>query len=374
MNIDTTHVHMPVHRRLTDGEVYDFGTHANDFLVRREQALATEVFTVRVPGARAVPEHVHTDMEQTFVFVSGVGTASLSRQGIRHTFTCRPGDTVFVPTGWHHTVAANSLEGVVYVCVNAFVPDQDRVGNTAIEHADIVAPQFPSARPVDSDQAELQVSVARCAEAAFTLTNDAAPRTADFDAFDATLMHHPGSYRVRQVGPFIFPVSVEPLPRVFTAGGADLLHENAKGLDLFVEGSQSPIAVKEPTQGSDLDVLIAVTTPEELAQARELAGSLPAVLRHLDTEVSVGIVHADWLGLPGFYSALSVNPDSRDRVWWNRAPAERAAEAHRRVSAGLHALNEPGRAREILRQSLELLGQPVDFNDFQITPRWRGYL
>lgn len=374
MNTNTTHVHMPVHRRLTDGEVYDFGTHANDFLVRREQALATEVFTVRVPGARAVPEHVHTDMEQTFVFVSGIGTASLSRHGTQHTFTCRPGDTVFVPTGWHHTVAANSLEGVVYVCINAFVPDQDRVGDTAIEHADIVAPQFPSARPVDADLTALHVGVARCAEAAFTLTGDAAPRTADFDAFDATLLDHPDSYRVQQVGPFIFPISVEPTSRIFTAEAADLLHANANGLDVFIEGSQSPIAVKAPTDSSDIDVLIAVTTPEELAQAYEVAGTLPQVLRHLDFEVSVGVVHADWLSLPGFYSAISVSPDSADRVWWDRTQAEQAAEAHRRVSAALRRLDEPGRVREILHRSLELLGQDVDVADFQIIPRWRGYL
>ncbi|MGH3935248.1 MAG: glycosyltransferase, partial [Pseudonocardiaceae bacterium] len=68
---------VPVHARSTDGEVFDFGTHANDFLVRREESLATETFLVRVPGGGAVPEHVHTDMEQTFVFVSGVGEATL---------------------------------------------------------------------------------------------------------------------------------------------------------------------------------------------------------------------------------------------------------------------------------------------------------
>lgn len=370
MNANT----VPVHRPLTDGDVYDFGTHANDFLVRREQALATEVFTVRVPGERAVPEHVHTDMEQTFVFISGVGTARLSQQGVSHTFTCRPGDTLFVPTGWHHTVAANSLEGVVYVCVNAFIPDQERVGDTAIEHADIVAPQFPPARPVGTDQADIRVTVARCAEATFALADDSPPRAAGFDAFDATLLHRPDSYRVRQVGPFIFPVSVAPVPRILTAEDADLLHSAANGLDVFVEGSQSPIAVKEPTQGSDVDVLIAVRTAKELAQARELTQPLPDILAHLEAEVSVGIVHVDWLGLPGFYSALSVNPDSEDRVWWHREPAEQADEAHRRISVALRALDEPGRAREILRRSLDLLGQPADITDLQITPRWRGYL
>jgi mannose-6-phosphate isomerase-like protein (cupin superfamily) len=368
---------MPIHRALASGDVYDFGTHANDFLLRREQAQATEVFTVRVPGERAVPEHVHTDMEQTFVFISGVGTASLARAGTRHTFTCRPGDTVFVPIGWHHTVAADSLEGVIYICVNAFVPDQERVGETAFDHADIVAPRFDPAPPVAFDPASAKVAVARSAEATFALFGEDRNRAASFDAFDATLLQCPDAYRVRQVGPFLFPLPVTPVPRIFTASDADLLHAASKGLDLFVEGSQSPIAVKEPCPDSDVDILIAVRTKEDLSKARELAPLLPNVLHHLNVEISVGIVHADWLSLPGFYSALSLNPDSADRAWWHRPGAERQAEAHRRTSAALYKLKEPGHPRRILQRTLLLLGQLTevsDVTDFQITPRWRGYL
>lgn len=93
--------------------MFDFGTHANDFLVRREESLATETFLVRVPGDGAVPEHVHTDMEQTFVFISGVGEATLSRDGDQNRrFSCVPGDMVFVPAGWRHTVLAQSVEGL----------------------------------------------------------------------------------------------------------------------------------------------------------------------------------------------------------------------------------------------------------------------
>lgn len=367
---------MPIHRALARGDVYDFGTHANDFLLRREQAQATEVFTVRVPGGGAVPEHVHTDMEQTFVFISGVGTASLTREGTRHTFTCRPGDTVFVPIGWHHTVASDSLEGVVYVCVNAFVPDQERVGETALEHADIVAPKFDPAPLVTSDHASTKVAVARCAEATFALQDENRRRTASFDAFDATLLHSPDTYRVRQVGPFVFPVPVTPVPRIFTTADADLLHAASNGLDLFVEGSQSPIATKEPCPASDVDILIAVRATEDLAQARELAPSLPNVLHHLDAEISVGVVHADWLSLPGFYSALSLNPHSADRTWWHRPAVEQQAEAHCRISVALRALDEPDAPRKILQRTLGLLGESIDATDipdFQITPRWRGY-
>ncbi len=134
---------VPVHARSTDGEVFDFGTHANDFLVRREESLVTKTFLVRVPGGGAVPEHVHTDMEQTFLFVSGVGEATLSRSGQQtRRFGCVPGDVVFVPVGWRHTVLAQSVEGVVYLTVNSFVPGADRLGTSAVAHAVAVQPSF----------------------------------------------------------------------------------------------------------------------------------------------------------------------------------------------------------------------------------------
>src|ERR1044072_2932848 len=98
-----THSHLPIHAKVTAGEPFDFGTHANDFLGSREHALATETFLVRVPGGGAVPEHVHSDMEQTFVFLSGVGRATLTKHDEIRSFHCVPGDTVFVPTGWHHS-------------------------------------------------------------------------------------------------------------------------------------------------------------------------------------------------------------------------------------------------------------------------------
>jgi quercetin dioxygenase-like cupin family protein len=72
----------------------------------------TETFLVRVPGGGGVPEHVHTDMEQTFGFVSGVRETTLSRGGEQaRRFGCVPGDVVFVPAGWRHTVLAQSVAG-----------------------------------------------------------------------------------------------------------------------------------------------------------------------------------------------------------------------------------------------------------------------
>ncbi|MBV9025073.1 MAG: cupin domain-containing protein [Streptomycetaceae bacterium] len=211
----------PLHVPYTAGEPFEFGSHSNDFLLRREQALATETFTVRIPGQGAVPEHVHTDMEQTFLFLAGVGEASLRRGDDVRRHTCRPGDMLFVPTGWHHTVAAPGIEGCVYVTVNAFLPEGDRIGDSAIEHAEIAAAgfrtntptgAFPSADGLDT------VALLRCAEAAFRLDLGGVRMwPQDFTAFDATLTGDPDTYRVRRLGPFEYVTPVTPVPRVLDA-------------------------------------------------------------------------------------------------------------------------------------------------------------
>ncbi|MEV6818261.1 cupin domain-containing protein [Nocardiopsis dassonvillei] len=366
----------PIHTPATGGATYDFGTHANDFLVRREQAGATEVFTVRVPGGGAVPEHVHTDMEQTFVFLSGVGTATLTHGTRRARYTCRPGDTLFVPTGWQHTLVADSLSGVTYVCVNAFLPDRERVGDTAVEHADLVAPHFPPLSTRSSREEELRVALARAAETGFTTTPERMV-PADFTAFDATLLSDPSTYRVRQVGPFLYPTRVAPAPRVVGVREADLLHtaSAATGLRVFVEGSQSPLSVKPPCAASDVDVLVAVQSAEELDSARLFAPVLVQALRHLDAEVSVGVIHIGWLGLPGFYSAISTDPADPDRTWWEADQKSRLAEAEHRMRNALDRVTDPVWCRRLLEQSQTLLECTEQaLGEFQISPRWKGYL
>ncbi|MGB6162294.1 MAG: cupin domain-containing protein [Pseudonocardiaceae bacterium] len=210
---------VPVHARSTDGEVFDFGTHANDFLVRREESLATETFLVRVPGGGAVPEHVHTDMEQTFVFISGVGEATLNRAGEQtRRFGCMPGDVVCVPAGWRHTVLAKSIEGLVYLTVNSFVPGADRVGALAVAHAVGVQPSFQAIGHALRVAYVEPLAVFRSAETAFRVDEGGRrmwPR--DFTALDTTLRRDPNTYRVRRLGPFEYVKSVTARPQTWTS-------------------------------------------------------------------------------------------------------------------------------------------------------------
>ncbi|MGW7006140.1 cupin domain-containing protein [Streptomyces sp. NPDC054933] len=371
---------VPVHARLAEGAPFDFGTHANDFLLRREQALATETFTVRVPGGGAVPPHIHTDMEQTFVFVSGVGEATLSCEGDIRTFTCRPGDMLFVPTGWHHTVRTDNLEGCVYVTVNAFVSEAERIGDSALEHAEIALDGFRSRdASTSAESGPDAVAMLRCAEAAFRIDgNGVRMWPQDFSAPDATLTREPGTYRVRRIGPFEYVTTVTPVPRILDAALADRLHEAASGLvPVYVEGSQSPLSVKPPCATSDLDILLVVENSEDVEAARKAIETLRGLQDEVAVPLSAGVVHVEWLGLPNLYSALPLDPASPDRSWWTATDEQCRAEAARRQREGLQLLRHPQHLREVLDRSKALLdahASAASVDEWRITPRWIGYV
>lgn len=360
----------PVHIPATSGTRYDFSTHANDFLVEREAAQATEVFTTCVPGGGSVPAHVHDDMEQVFVFVAGTGTAILTRDDTEYCFPCRPGDVLFVPCGWQHRVFAAAADGVRYVTVNAFTGQSARAGDTAIGHARIVDAGFDRATAVAS--APGAVDVARCAEAWFRPGPDGARVWPDSTPLDATLTRQPGTYRVLRCGPFEYVTPVIPVPRIVDAALADELHQLTGNLPVYVEGSQSPLSAKPPNGRSDIDILVAVTAAGDLPDARETARLLCQFARRRGLPLDPGVIHVGWLELPGFYSAVNLDPRSGDRRWFTAGEEQRLEEANRRQQAAMSRLEHPGQIADLLAQSLTVAGITDEVQGWRITPRWRG--
>lgn len=369
-----THSHLPIHAKVTAGEPFDFGTHANDFLVSRERALATETFLVRVPGGGAVPEHVHNDMEQTFVFLSGVGRATLTNGDVIRSFHCVPGDTLFVPTGWHHSVRSDSLEGMTYLTVNAFVPGVERIGGTALDHAEEVNVDFAKQRgrrlvpEVDS------VSAFRTAETTFR-TDATGTWAQDYTALTTTLTTTPGAYRVERVGPFEYATDVVAEESILTPDLADLIIEQTRGLSpVYAEGSQSPLSVKPPCASSDLDLLVVVQDPDEMPLARKTVLALQGMADDIPVPLAVGVVHVGWLRLPSFYSALDLHPLAVDRRWWFATDTAKRQEAARRLRCGLDMIRDHDQVTALFHDTLNLAGQtPIGVREWRITPRWRGY-
>jgi Glycosyl transferases group 1 len=293
---------VPVHARFTDGEVFDFGTHANDFLVRREESLATETFLV--PGA-------------------------------------------------------------------------DRVGTSAVAHAVAVQPSFRTTGRAPWAAHVEPLAVFRSAETAFRVDESGRRMwSRDFTALDTTLRRDPNTYRVRRLGPFEYVKSVTARPRILTTKLADRLFAAASGhLPVLVEGSQSPISVKAPCEESDLDILVTVESGDDLTLARKVLDSLAGQMDHVPVPLSLGVVHACWLDLPNFYSALSLDPGAPDRRWWTAADPDRLGEATRRIRRGLDLLQNPDTVRGLLARSLEVAGRGTEqIGEWRLIPRWSGYV
>ncbi|MGH3897520.1 MAG: hypothetical protein ACRDTA_04545 [Pseudonocardiaceae bacterium] len=242
--------------------------------------------------------------------LKAVGVADLSPAARDGFWLAMGRDVVFVPAGWRHTVLAQSVEGLAYLTVNSFVPGADRIGASAVAHAMAVQPSFQAhGRAPRAAHAE-PLAVFRSAETAFRVDEDGRrmwPR--DFTALDTTLRRDPSTYRVRRVGPFEYVKPVTAKPRILTAELADRLFAAASGhLPVLVEGSQSPISVKAPCAESDLDILVAVESGDDLTLARKVLDGLAEQMDHVPVPLSLGVVHARWLDLPNFYSALSLDP------------------------------------------------------------------
>jgi mannose-6-phosphate isomerase-like protein (cupin superfamily) len=360
----------PTCAHFTEGEPFDFGTHANDFLLKREDSLATETFLVRVPGRGSVPAHTHTDMEQTFVFISGCGTAVLTKDEKTRTYQCGPGTVVFVPTGWEHSVIAESPEGVRYVTVDAFIPGIERIGQTATGHAEAVADNFPE--PTLRGRLS-STEIFRTAENSYSFHSGAwVPN--DFGSLESTARRLPSRYRVERVGPFEIVRSVAPTHAQFTIAHADAVFNAVDAeVGLFVEGSQSPLSVKSPYKDSDIDLLIAVPDRDGLASAQHARDAIEKVCAELSAPISIGIVLDSWLTLPGFYSAVSLNPESGDRRWWSATESERITEAETRLRRGLDLLEDPEAVKEVFRASLAAQGLSAEtVLEWRISPRWQS--
>ncbi|MGH3853328.1 MAG: hypothetical protein ACRDR6_07470 [Pseudonocardiaceae bacterium] len=186
----------------------------------------------------------------------------------------------------------------------------------------------------------------------------------------------PNTYRVRRLGPFEYVKSVTTHPRILTTELADRLFAAASAhLPVLVEGSQSPISVKVPCEESDLDILVAVQSADDLTLARKVLDGLAEQMDHVPVPLSLGVVHARWLDLPNFYSALSLDPAAPDRGWWTATEADRLGEATRRIRRGLDLLQDPDTVRDLLARSLEVAGRGAELvGEWRLIPRWSGYV
>jgi len=123
---------------LNDGKKYSFQEHINEFLLTREEASTSEIFTVVVPVGGKTHYQTHPDMEQIFFVLQGEGIIETNDQGVEEYITLDKGSIVWIPINAPHKVI-NTHDSVdlKYLCVNSF-DITSKTESTSIEHAENV--------------------------------------------------------------------------------------------------------------------------------------------------------------------------------------------------------------------------------------------
>jgi quercetin dioxygenase-like cupin family protein len=97
---------------------YRFPTHANDLVMDRAEAEATEAFMVVIEPGHSTPLHVHYETEQIFYVTSGAGQLQIGDE--RATFSLSPGDLARIPRGTKHAASCSGDEPLVYLSIDCF--------------------------------------------------------------------------------------------------------------------------------------------------------------------------------------------------------------------------------------------------------------
>jgi quercetin dioxygenase-like cupin family protein len=370
----------PLSANVWNGERFTFPTHINEFLVRREDAKATEAFLVRVPPGGATHLHHHPDMEQTFFFLSGRAELVGGPESPYPPVRCEVGSVIHLPIGVPHSVRALSEFEVCYLCVNAF-PGDVPTEATSLAHAQAVvehhAFQAGSERPSPGpggERALLDLSEL------FT-TFPPAGRPQAYSLAEVTLPPEAGAseYRVQTVGPFQLCVRVTPSrqARLSLAALDELVAgiELPPGVSFAISGSQSPLSVKLPCEGSDVDLLLVVGPAcERPAEVSRWMAAVQARAARRGIKVSPGVVLDAWLQLPGFYEVLGFS-SPEERRWWSASAQETLAEATARLRRAEAVVASHEAVEDILEQTLRRFGLEdlrSSVASFSVTPRWRS--
>lgn len=129
---------------LSKGEKFSFEKHINEFLIRREDAQLSEVFTVVVPINKSTHEQIHNDMEQIFIVIQGNGTIETHKEKSKEKkiIKIEKNDIVLIQLNTYHKIInTNPNQDLKYICVNAFLKTKE-TEFTSISHAENVVENY----------------------------------------------------------------------------------------------------------------------------------------------------------------------------------------------------------------------------------------
>jgi len=120
---------------LSEGEKFSFETHINEFLLPRESAELSEVFSVVIPVGFATHGHEHDDREQIFYVLSGNGSIFTDANNAKNVINMEKGSIFWIPKYAYHKISnTNRNCDLKYICINAFV-NSSQNKKTSYDHA-----------------------------------------------------------------------------------------------------------------------------------------------------------------------------------------------------------------------------------------------
>lgn len=129
---------------LSEGEKFSFEKHINEFLIKREDAQLSEVFTVVVPINKSTHDQIHNDMEQIFIVIQGNGIIETHKEKSKkkEIVKIEKNDIVLIQLNTYHKIInTNPNQDLKYICVNAFLKEKE-TEFTSISHADNVIENY----------------------------------------------------------------------------------------------------------------------------------------------------------------------------------------------------------------------------------------
>lgn len=127
---------------LGEGEKFAFEKHINEFLINREDARLSEVFTVVIPTNKSTHDQIHNDMEQIFVVIQGEGIVRTHNEEREEVLEIRKNDIVLIQLNtYHQIINTNINEDLKYICINAFLKEKE-TEFTSISHANNVIENY----------------------------------------------------------------------------------------------------------------------------------------------------------------------------------------------------------------------------------------
>lgn len=124
------------------GEKYAFEKHINEFLIHREDANLSEVFTVVVPINKSTHDQIHEDMEQIFIVLQGEGIIKTHTEISTEEIPIKANDIVLIQLDTYHQIINTSKNiDLKYVCINAFLKEKE-TEFTSVSHADNVIKNY----------------------------------------------------------------------------------------------------------------------------------------------------------------------------------------------------------------------------------------